>query len=182
MDEKRRRFEAQAIPHLDAATNLARWLTRSHADADDVVQEAMLRAFRAFDGFRGTDVKPWLLAIVRNCYVTAVKQTRRRGHVALPDADAVANDDAPFAASEPDPEAAVIGSDQGQKLASVIAKLPEDFRTVLILRELEDMSYRDIAQVTGLPIGTVMSRLAQARALLKETWTTQVERSAGHGV
>ena len=182
MDEKRRRFEAQAIPHLDAATNLARWLTRSHADADDVVQEAMLRAFRAFDGFRGTDVKPWLLAIVRNCYVTTVKQTRRRGHVALPDGDAAANDDAPLAASEPDPEAAVIGSDQGKKLTSVIAQLPEDFRTVLILRELEDMSYRDIAQVTGLPIGTVMSRLARARALLKETWTIQVERSAGHGV
>src|SRR3954465_9672211 len=108
MDEKRRRFEAQAIPHLDAATNLARWLTRSHADADDIVQEAMLRAFRAFDGFRGGDVKPWLLAIVRNCFVTAVKQTRRRGHVALPEDGVPANDDAPLAAEGPDPEAAAI--------------------------------------------------------------------------
>jgi len=182
MDEKRRRFEAQAIPHLDAAMNLARWLTRSHADADDIVQEAMLRAFRAFDGFRGGDVKPWLLAIVRNCFVTSVKQTRRRGHVALVDDSAPANDDAPLTAAEPDPEAAAIGSDAGQKLANVIAQLPEEFRTVLVLRELEDMSYREIADVTGLPMGTVMSRLARARALLKDTWTAQVERSAAHGV
>lgn len=127
-------------------------------------------------------MKPWLLAIVRNCFVTSVKQTKRRGHVALPDTSAVANDDAPLVASAPDPEAAVVSSDQGQKLAGVIAQLPEEFRTVLILRELEDMSYREIAEITGVPMGTVMSRLARARALLKENWTTQVERSAGHGM
>ena len=170
------------MPHLDAATNLARWLMRSHADADDVVQEAMLRAFRGFDGFRGTDVKPWLLAIVRNCHVTWIRQARRRGHVPLSDAGEITNDDVALATNAPDPEAAAIGSDQGQKLALAIAQLPEEFRMVLILRELEDMSYREIAQVTSLPIGTVMSRLARARALLKDKWFNQVERSARHGM
>src|ERR1700680_509557 len=83
MDDKRRRFEAQALPHLDAAYNLPRWLARSSADADDIVQEAILRAYRGFDGFRGTDVKPWLLAIVRNCFFTAVQGQKR--HVPLPE-------------------------------------------------------------------------------------------------
>src|SRR5450755_4267414 len=85
MDDRRHRFEAQALPHLDAATNLARWLTRSNADADDVVQEAMLRAWRAFDGFRGGDIRPWLLAIVRNCSRSSAGDAKRRGHVALPE-------------------------------------------------------------------------------------------------
>src|ERR1700757_4993557 len=86
MDDRRRRFEAQALPHLDAAYNLARWLCRSPADADDIVQDAMLRAFRGFDGFRGGDVKPWLLAIVRNCHLTAIGARKRRLHVPLAEA------------------------------------------------------------------------------------------------
>src|SRR6266480_3122151 len=85
MNDKRRRFEAQALPHLDAAYNLARWLTRSDADADDVVQDAMLRAWRAYDGFRGGDIRPWLLAIVRNCWRSSLGESKRRGHVALPE-------------------------------------------------------------------------------------------------
>jgi len=164
MDERRRRFEAQALPHLDAAYNLARWLSRSPADAEDIVQEAMLRAWRAFDGFRGGDMKPWLLSIVRNCWRTAGADVRRRGQVALSEAgDALPS-------GEPSPEATAQGASEGRRLGALIARLPDEFREVLILREMEDMSYREIAKVTGTPIGTVMSRLARARALLKEKW------------
>jgi len=159
MDDRRRRFEAQALPHLDAAYNLARWLSRSPADADDIVQDAMLRAFRAFDGFRGQDAKPWLLAIVRNCGLSAGTGARRRGLTSLEDS---------MADEGPGPEEAAIQAGHQRRLDTMIARLPADFREVLILREMEDMSYREIAEITGAPIGTVMSRLARARTLLRQ--------------
>ena len=180
MDDKRRRFEAQVLPYLDAAYNLARWLARSPADADDIVQEAVLRAYRGFEGFRGEDAKPWLLAIVRNCFFTAAGQARQRRSVPLPE-ESVANDDAAFVDESPDPELAVLRADQRRRLDQVVATLPQEFREVLILREMEDLSYREIAQVTGTPIGTVMSRLARARAMLKETWLNEVE-GVRHGM
>ena len=162
------------LPHLDAAHNLARWLARPPADADDIVQEAILRAYRSFDGFRGDDAKPWLLAIIRNCFFTAAGQVRQRRTVPFPEGTE-ADHDAAFIDDAPDPERASIGADQGRKLDQVVASLPQEFREVIILREIEDLSYRDIAQVTGTPIGTVMSRLARARALLKENWLRDVE-------
>jgi len=166
MDDRRARFEAQALPHLDAAANLARWLTRSGADADDIVQEAMLRAYRSFDGFRGGDMRPWLLTIVRNCWRNVGADSRRRGHVPLPEeANGVE-----IAFDGVSPEEGAIRSDEGRKLDAVIATLPEEFRTVLVLREMEDLSYREIAAVCEVPIGTVMSRLARARAMLREKW------------
>lgn len=168
MSEKRRRFEAQALPHLDAATNLARWLARPPLDADDIVQDAMLRAFRAFDSFRGDNVKPWLLAIVRNCFLTATRRARLSHDVPLPEEGNVG--DPALVADEPDPEASAIRADERRKLDAVIAELPREFREVLVLREMEDLSYREIAQITETPIGTVMSRLARARGLLKERW------------
>jgi RNA polymerase sigma-70 factor (ECF subfamily) len=180
MDDKRRRFEAQALPHLDAAHNLARWLARSPADADDIVQEAILRAYRSFDGFRGGDARPWLLAIVRNCFFTTLTQARRKMHVPLPD-ESAANEEAALIDESPDPENAAIHADQSRKLDQIVAGLPEEFREVLVLREMEDLSYRDIAQVIGAPIGTVMSRLARGRALLKERWLKDVE-GVRHGV
>jgi RNA polymerase sigma-70 factor, ECF subfamily len=161
MDDRRRRFEAQALPHLDAAYNLARWLSRSPSDADDIVQDAMLRAFRGFDGFRGGDARAWLLTIVRNCWRTAGAATQRRGYTPLEDEGLVADDT--------DPEEAAIEASARRRLDAMIAALPEEFREVLILREMEDMSYREIAQITGVPIGTVMSRLARARALFRQT-------------
>ena len=170
MDDRRRRFEMQALPHLDAAHNFARWLTRSPADADDIVQEAMLRAWRGFDGFRGTDVKPWLLAIVRNCFVTAHGKKRQ---ISMHDAED--QNGAAFPDDGPDPEVLAIAADHGRKLNRMVAKIPEEFREVLVLREMEDLSYRDIARITGAPIGTVMSRLARARAMLKQRWLEQVE-------
>jgi RNA polymerase sigma-70 factor (ECF subfamily) len=160
MDDRRRRFEAQALPHLDAAYNLARWLSRSQADADDIVQDAMLRAFRAFDGFRGEDAKAWILTIVRNCWRSAGAASKRRGHTSLEEEKLIADDD---------PEGTAIQTGTRRRLDVLVAGLPEEFREVLILREMEDLSYREIAEVTGVPIGTVMSRLARARAILRET-------------
>jgi RNA polymerase sigma-70 factor, ECF subfamily len=169
MQDRRGRFEAQVMPHLDAAYRFARWLTRSPAEADDVVQEAFLRAFRGFDSLRGADARAWLLAIVRNCHATALKQQQRRGFVPLPE-----EQDAQFGsetiAAVPDPESASAAEDDQRMLARLIAALPEEHREVLLLREMEDMSYGEIATVTQVPIGTVMSRLSRARAALKVRW------------
>lgn len=172
MDERRRRFEAQALPHLDAAYNLARWLSRSPTDADDIVQEAMLRAFRAFDGFRGSDIRPWLLTIVRNCWRNWGADSRRRRHTAL-----LEENTHTLVSVDADPESVAIESSVGRQLNLLIGMLPEEFREVLILREMEDMSYREIAAVTGVPIGTVMSRLARARGLLRDAWLAEEKGS-----
>ncbi len=168
MDERRRRFEQLVLPHLDAAYNLARWL--GGRDGEDVAQEAMLRAFRAFDGFRGGDAKAWLLTIVRNCHYTAGGRTRKT--VPLPD------DGSDIASDAPDPERSAIDGDRARKLNRAIASLPDEFRETLVLREMEDMSYREIAEVTGAPIGTVMSRLARARVLLRERWSAETKETA----
>lgn len=170
MSDRRRRFEAQALPHLDAAYNLARRLARPPLDADDIVQEAMLRAFRAFETFRGDNMKPWLLSIVRNCHLTAVGQKRHALDVPLPSEAEIDLGDHGLIEAGLDPETSAIQSQQGRRLGAMIDRLPAEYREVLVLREMEDMSYRDIAQVTGAPIGTVMSRLARARALLRQTW------------
>lgn len=166
MDEKRGRFEAEVLPHLDAAYRFARWLSRSPGDADDVVQEAILRAFRGFDALRGSDVKAWLLAIVRNCHSTALKQQQRRAFVPLPE-EGDERDGHAMIATTPDPETAAMRRDEKRTLDGLMRALPEEHREVLVLRELEDMDYREIATVTNVPIGTVMSRLARARAALK---------------
>ena len=170
MTDRRRRFEAQALPHLDAAYNLARWLVRPPLDADDIVQDAMLRAYRAFDSVRGEDVKPWLLTIVRNCFLTAVSQTKRREDIPLPADKEVDLVNSALIAGEPDPEAVILQKDAHRQLTNLMSALPAEFREVLVLREMEDLSYSEIAQVVGIPIGTVMSRLARGRALLKENW------------
>src|SRR3984957_7846921 len=174
MDEKRARFEAQVLPHLDAAYRFARWLSYAPGDADDVVQEAVLRAFRGFDTLRGSDVKAWLMAIVRNCHSTALKQKQRRAFVPLPEEND-AQDVYVMTATSPSPESVSIRRDEQRSLDRLIAALPEEHRTVLILREIEEMDYRQIAMVTNVPIGTVMSRLARSRAALKARWLQEVE-------
>src|ERR1700720_296155 len=108
MTDRRRRFEAQALPHLDAAYNLARWLARPPLDADDIVQDAMLRAFKSFDSFRGDNVKPWLISIVRNCFIDAARKTARRRSEPVPSDDELGADDFAWIADEPDPEAVMI--------------------------------------------------------------------------
>jgi RNA polymerase sigma factor (sigma-70 family) len=174
MSDRRRRFETQVLAHLNAAYRFARWLTPSTSDADDLVQEAILRAYRAFDGFRGADAKAWLLTIVRNCHSTALRQQQRRALVPLPDE----NDEQDAHAlidSGADPEGASIWRDEQRTLEKLIAGLPEDYREALILREIEDLGYREIAAVTNVPIGTVMSRLARARGVLRTRWLEQTE-------
>jgi RNA polymerase sigma-70 factor (ECF subfamily) len=169
MDELRSRFEAQVLPHLDAAYRFARWLTRSPADAEDVVQDAILRALRNFGSLRGSDVKSWLLVIVKNCHFTAAKQRQRRDTVALPEEGEV--DEAGAMISHmPGPEGAAELRDEGKTVDRLLASLPEEQRTVLWLREIEELDYAQIAAVTGVPIGTVMSRLARSRAALKARW------------
>ena len=162
------------MPHLDAAYRFARWLCRSD-DANDIVQEAFLRAFRGFDTLRGGDVKAWLLTIVRNCSATVFEQQRRRPTVSFGEEHEEALQFDADAAS-PDPESAMAAEDDRRTLGRLIEALPEEHRQVLLLRELEELSYREIASVTQVPIGTVMSRLARARAALRGKW---LEESGG---
>jgi RNA polymerase sigma-70 factor (ECF subfamily) len=169
MDDRRRRFELIVLPHLDAAYRFARWLCRPPGDADDIVQEAILRAYRGFDALRGSDVKAWLLTIVKNCHLTALKQQQRRVLVPLPEEHDGADGQAMIAAT-PDPESSSISRDHERTLARLLSALPEEHREVLVLRELEELDYREIAAITNVPIGTVMSRLARARAALKARW------------
>src|SRR5215469_12082660 len=168
MDDKRARFEAQVLPHLDAAYRFARWLCRSSLEADDVVQDAFLRAYRGFETLRGGDVKAWLFTIVRNCHATAVQQHKRRATVPLPEEGDQAMQS--VLASGPGPEGASVAADDQRTLERLMAALPAEQREALLLRELEEMSYREIATVTQVPIGTVMSRLARARAALRGEW------------
>ena len=151
------------LPHLDAAHNLARWLTGNQADAQDVVQESYLRAFRFFEGYKGGDSKAWLLSIVRNTCRTWLRQQKR--DMASVPFDEIAHSGDRVA---PDPEQSMAERQKIGLLLTCIEMLPPDFREVLILRELEEMSYQQIAAVTGVPIGTVMSRLSRARRRLEE--------------
>jgi RNA polymerase sigma-70 factor (ECF subfamily) len=177
MDDRRQRFETLILPYLDDAYRFARWLARSPESADDCVQEAMLRAYRSFDGLRGSDAKAWLLTIVRNCHSTTQKREQRRAQVPLPEEQDPLDSQA-LIAPEPNPENASIRQDEARTLERLVAALPEEYREVLILREVEDMDYRGIATVVNIPLGTVMSRLARARALLKKRWLQQVEGAA----
>jgi len=165
-------FEAAVLPHLRAAYNLARWLCRSDHDAQDIVQEAYLRACRFFDSFHGGDARAWLLAIVRNTTYTWLTQNRPQElgtpfdeelH-SLPGYGAEENPDRP----DDNPEAILARRDARRVVNDALDKLPLEFREVLVLRELEDLSYKEIARIADIPIGTVMSRLARGRKLLGE--------------
>lgn len=165
-DEKGRRFQETVLPHLSAASNLARWLVRDAQDADDIVQDAYLRAFRFFDGFRGGDDRAWLLTIVRKrCYSWLRKRTQAENMAefdeqlhspAVPETGIKAGD----------PEVLLARLDDADLINRAIERLPLEFREAIILRELEEMSYKEIAAVTGAPIGTVMSRIARGRKML----------------
>lgn len=164
----RRGFEAMVLPHLDAAYNLARWLTHNPDDAEDVVQEAYLRAFRYHAGFEGDDARSWLLTIVRNTCYTWLRNNRDRHEVSLLDDDQYDEDAAVGCGRGGDnPERLMIQSGDRALLNRLIGELPLPFRETLVLRELEELSYKEIAEITAVPIGTVMSRLARARRLLQ---------------
>lgn len=168
-----RRFEQTALPHIEAAYELARWLTGSSHDAEDVVQESYLRAFQFFDGWRGDNARAWLLAIVRNTAMSWLGRNRPK-HLAsmAPEALAVASDLAmqrgDIAVATPEKEAIALA--ERSELLSALEALPAAFKEVIVLRELQDLSYREIAAIIGAPEGTVMSRLARARAELRRLW------------
>lgn len=156
------RFEEQVVPLMDDAYTLARYLLRDEHDAQDVVQEAYLRAWRYFASFRGGDLRAWLLTIVRNCCYTW-RQSRHDAQLVVYDDDTHGADHSPRHA----PDAAVVGESEQRLLSSALDGLAPEFREVVVLRELEGLSYQEIARVTGVPIGTVMSRLARARERLR---------------
>ena len=180
-DERGRaqRFREAALPHLGDVYTLARYLLRNPADAEDAAQECYLRAYRHFDTFRGGPIKPWLLAILRNvCRV----EYARRGTLAAVQADGM--EDAVDEVAEniwgeapPSPEAVSLRRFDAETVQRLIAQLPDAFREVLVLREINDLSYREIAEVTAAPVGTVMSRLARARALLRDAWLAEEKGS-----
>jgi len=175
--QDRARFEQLVLPHLDAAFNLSRWLMRGRADAEDVAQEAMLRALRFFRGFHGGDARAWLLQIVRNTCYTWLEKHRS--------VDLTTEfDEELHPQPSTSPEALAIAGDNRERLTRALEELPVRFREVLILRELEGCSYKEIAAITSAPIGTVMSALARARQRLQRVLTEAVappqQQEAGH--
>jgi RNA polymerase sigma-70 factor (ECF subfamily) len=167
---RRSRFESVVLPHLDAAYALARWLTRNDADAADVVQEAVLRAFRYFDSYREGDAKSWLLRIVRRTCYSWLERNRPADVVPLEDEARLddAAEGVPQAAGNA--EALLQSRSDLRRLDVLVEALPAPLREVIVLRELHELGYRQIAEVTGVPIGTVMSRLHRARSALRRAW------------
>ena len=170
-DQTVARFEQVVVPHMDAAYNLARWLTRNDHDAEDLVQEAYLRAFKFFGSFHGTNARSWLLTIVRNTCYTWFRENRPQELTTSFDENIHSTEADPF-----DPEKLLMQSESSQLLKQALEDLPLEFREVLILRELEGLSYKDIAVIAGIPAGTVMSRLARARSRLKQCLTKLVNK------
>ena len=172
-NDKYGRFQREIVPHLDAAYNFARFLSRNPDAAQDIVQDSFLRAYRGFDGYQGGDARAWIFSIVRNCYHNWLLEGRRKARLEV---DVHHRDDAAefsiedVASDDDTPETALLRSSEAGKVRSVLNLLPRSLREVLVLRELEGLSYREIAQTSALPIGTVMSRLARARDHFASLW------------
>ena len=170
-DDDRTRFAEVVLPHLDDAFALARWLTGDRADAEDVVQDACLRAFRGIAGFSGGNARAWVLTIVRHTAFTWLGKNRPAALIVTDDLEAVERAQqlhapGPTATEVATPETALLAKADAARLEGAIAALPTPFRETLVLRELQGLDYREIAEVTGVPVGTVMSRLARARRRL----------------
>jgi RNA polymerase sigma factor (sigma-70 family) len=165
-DDRTAQFEQTFLPHLDAAHNLARWLARNAHDAEDLVQEAYLRAFEHYDSFRGQSARAWLLTIVRNTCFSRLRRTATAGESTEFDEQVHTPQH-----SADDPESLALKEAASLQLADALRELPEEYREVIVLRELEELSYKEIAGVAGVPVGTVMSRLARARERLRHSLT-----------
>jgi RNA polymerase sigma-70 factor (ECF subfamily) len=166
-------FESTILPHLDAAYNLARWLVRNGTDAEDLVQEACLRAWKSFAGFRGGDSRSWLLTIVRNTCYTWLRESRRQSLAVEFNEDLHSND-----VGAPEAERLVAERSNRETLEKALQELPAEFREAIVLRELEGLSYKEISEIANVPVGTVMSRLARARARLQVCLAPQVRKEA----
>jgi RNA polymerase sigma factor (sigma-70 family) len=166
-----RSFEELMLPHLDAAHNLARWLLRNEQDAQDVVQEAYLRAFRSFAGFRGSNGRAWLLTIVRNTSYTLLKKNRVSDLTTTFDEEMHASGD-----QSASPATILEHAEDADLIREAMDELPAEFREILTLRHQEDLSYKEIGEILGIPVGTVMSRLARARGKLKEYLTSHISK------
>jgi RNA polymerase sigma factor (sigma-70 family) len=167
--DKAARFKALALPHLDAAYTLARYLMRNASDADDAVQDCYLRAFRHFDSYRGPAFKPWLMTILRNVCRAAYAGNAHRTTADVDEMNANEIDPSWHQDNET-PEQSMLRRDASDTMRGLIRKLPPEYAEVIVMREFNDLSYRDIATIIDAPIGTVMSRLARARALLRDAW------------
>src|SRR5215471_11012023 len=169
--EDRIRFEQLVLPHLDSAMNVAGWLLRNRSDAEDVVQEALLRAYRFFDHFRGGEARAWLLRIVRNSCYSWLEKNR-------PTELMTEFDEESHCRPAPTPETLAVQADERRTLMQALESLPPRSREVIVLRELDDCSYKEIAEITGIPIGTVMSTLSRARERLHRILTSAASKEA----
>ena len=171
--DKARRFRDAALPHLNDVYTLARYLLHDAADAEDAAQECYLRALRHFDTFRGPAMKPWLFAILRN--ICNGEFARRSGLLQAIESETDEDKDAVPLWQEPQvsQEAEMLRQWDAETIRRLVAELPDPFRETLVLREISDLSYREIADVVGVPVGTVMSRLARARSMLREAWIAE---------
>ena len=184
-EDDQARFASVVLPHLADAYALARWLTGDRADAEDVVQEACLRAFRGIGGFAGVNARAWVLTIVRHAAYTWLGKNRSASLVMVDDLEAIeqkqSSAGAAFEQAPQTPEAELIAKADARRLEAAIAELPVPFRETLVLRDVQGLDYREISEVTKVPIGTVMSRLARARRRLIERIGTDEPRGGARG-
>jgi RNA polymerase sigma-70 factor (ECF subfamily) len=173
--DKARRFRETALPHLDDVYALARFLLRNLTDADDAVQECYLRAFKHFESYRGPAMKPWLLAILRNVCRAEYARRASAPSTTLDDTLEQAEQQPMWHEEQQTPEAAVLKEQDAITIRKLVDALAEPFRETFLLREINNLSYREIAEVAGTPVGTVMSRLARARAMLRSAWLAEQE-------
>jgi len=180
--EQMRRFRDAALPHLDEVYTLARYLMRNTDDAEDAVQECYLRALRHFDSYRGPAMKPWLLAILRNVCNTEFARRSRREVLTDYAQDELVTEEMPmWQEPQASPEKMMLQQQDSATIRRLVEELPEPFREAIVLREMNDLSYKEIAEVAGVPVGTVMSRLARARAMLRSAWNTTETATARPG-
>ncbi len=177
------RFQRDIVAQLDAAYNFARFLSRDADAAQDIVQEAFLRAYRGFGGYQGGDPRAWIFAIIRNCYHDWLLERRRKARLEIDPPVASEGASQPIediASDEDDPETALLRRSEVGRVRAVLAGLPRPIREILVLREIEGLSYRQIAEIAALPIGTVMSRLARARAQFHDAWRREAGTQEPH--
>jgi RNA polymerase sigma factor (sigma-70 family) len=169
-DDAHASFHSQIMPLLDSAYSFARFLSRDADAAQDIVQDAFLRAYRSFGGYRGENARAWLFTIVRNCYLASLKNRRRSARLSGDVREGEGSDAFEVPSQEDTPEQALLRKSESEAVQLAIATLPRRLREIIILREIEGLSYSQIAEVTSLPIGTVMSRLSRARRKFEDAW------------